>query len=70
MQQLLIISDELFGTMCLGLMDKPLQWEKAQGAGDVLMKLGEECREWPQLLHITTALISTQRGLEGAICFW
>lgn len=45
MQQLLIISDELFGTMCLGLMDKPLQWEKAQGAGDVLMKLGEECRE-------------------------
>lgn len=61
---------ELLGTMCLGLMDKPLQWEKAQGAGDALMKLREECREWPQLLHITADLISTQRGLEGAACFW
>lgn len=67
MAQLLIISDGLFGIICLGLMDKPLQWKKAQGAGDVLMKLREECKEWPQILH--TQMNSSEHKGDWRVAF-
>lgn len=47
-----------------------LQWKRAQKASDGLMKLREECREWPQLLHISEFISTWSRVAFVLITSW